>query len=266
MADDSNNSGAWASAAGNAAGIAGNYLGGIAQSKKQQKFALEAMQKQQEMNTAAWEMQNAYNSPTEQMKRLKAAGLNPHLIYGSNASSGLSGTLTPAEVPTRQAAAPPDVNNTMFTYLQARQMDAQYKATIANTEMAQRRTAILELEAGLKNFKLLQETKRSKNYGDLALAEVDTKKWIALRAGELYANEKSKGMLMDQMGHMNQKKLTSYELDNEFKKERNQLAKIGIYSTDHPAFRILIQASQRLGLDLGDFLANRMSDLIGYFK
>jgi hypothetical protein len=29
-----------------------------------------------------WQMQNAYNSPEQQMARLKAAGLNPHLIYG----------------------------------------------------------------------------------------------------------------------------------------------------------------------------------------
>lgn len=38
-----------------------------------------------------WHMQNKYNSPEAQMERFKAAGLNPHLIYGSgtpgNASS-----------------------------------------------------------------------------------------------------------------------------------------------------------------------------------
>lgn len=38
-----------------------------------------------------WNMQNAYNSPEAQMQRFRAAGLNPHLIYGQgnpgNASS-----------------------------------------------------------------------------------------------------------------------------------------------------------------------------------
>lgn len=36
-----------------------------------------------------WNMQNAYNSPEAQMNRFKAAGLNPHLIYGQG-SAGLA--------------------------------------------------------------------------------------------------------------------------------------------------------------------------------
>ena len=36
-----------------------------------------------------WNMQNEYNSPQSQMERFKAAGLNPHLIYGQG-SSGLA--------------------------------------------------------------------------------------------------------------------------------------------------------------------------------
>lgn len=39
-----------------------------------------------------WHMQNAYNSPAEQMKRFGAAGLNPHLIYGQGSSGNASGT------------------------------------------------------------------------------------------------------------------------------------------------------------------------------
>lgn len=35
--------------------------------------------------------QNEYNSPTAQMQRLQAAGLNPNLVYGSQAPAGQSG-------------------------------------------------------------------------------------------------------------------------------------------------------------------------------
>lgn len=35
-----------------------------------------------EQNVAMWEMMNEYNTPTNQMLRFKAAGLNPNLIYG----------------------------------------------------------------------------------------------------------------------------------------------------------------------------------------
>lgn len=34
-----------------------------------------------------WEKQNAYNHPLQQMQRLKEAGLNPHLVYGSGAQT-----------------------------------------------------------------------------------------------------------------------------------------------------------------------------------
>lgn len=37
---------------------------------------------------ADWNMQNEYNSPTNQMARLRAAGLNPHLVYGNGAVAG----------------------------------------------------------------------------------------------------------------------------------------------------------------------------------
>lgn len=34
-----------------------------------------------------WAMQNEYNSPAAQMERLRAAGLNPHLVYGNGADA-----------------------------------------------------------------------------------------------------------------------------------------------------------------------------------
>jgi len=38
--------------------------------------------KQADHNLKLWNMQNEYNSPKQQMKRLKEAGLNPSMIYG----------------------------------------------------------------------------------------------------------------------------------------------------------------------------------------
>lgn len=56
----------------------------IAANKEQSELAY---QRELEM----WNLQNAYNTPAAQMERFKAAGLNPHLIYGQgnagNASS-----------------------------------------------------------------------------------------------------------------------------------------------------------------------------------
>lgn len=39
-----------------------------------------------------WNMQNAYNAPTAQMSRLRQAGLNPNLVYGSGVTGNSAGS------------------------------------------------------------------------------------------------------------------------------------------------------------------------------
>lgn len=48
------------------------------------------------INRWNWNTQNKYNHPKEQMKRLQEAGLNPNLIYGSNAG-GAAGNAAPIQ-------------------------------------------------------------------------------------------------------------------------------------------------------------------------
>lgn len=40
-------------------------------------------------NVKFWKMQNEYNKPSAQMERLKAAGLNPNMIYGTSPTAAL---------------------------------------------------------------------------------------------------------------------------------------------------------------------------------
>lgn len=58
-----------------------------------------------DINLAQWNRENAYNSPTQQMARFKAAGLNPDLIYGqSNEASGGSLVSDPGQASNPAAA------------------------------------------------------------------------------------------------------------------------------------------------------------------
>lgn len=54
---------------------------------KNRQFAEHMYFRQREDALSDWAMQNEYNSPVEQMKRLKAAGLNSNLVYGDGANS-----------------------------------------------------------------------------------------------------------------------------------------------------------------------------------
>ena len=61
------------------------------------KYARESYDKQKADNLAQWHLQNEYNSPQAQMARLRAAGLNPNLVYGNGATTtaGSIGTTAP---------------------------------------------------------------------------------------------------------------------------------------------------------------------------
>lgn len=55
---------------------------------------------------ADYDMQNRYNSPEEQMKRLKKAGLNPNLVYGNGTLANEGATVKPAGVDSWNPQAP----------------------------------------------------------------------------------------------------------------------------------------------------------------
>jgi hypothetical protein len=66
-------------------GAGTGLLGGlfsIGARKKAFKRSKQLMDKQFKMDKQMWDYQNAYNTPLNQMRRLKEAGLNPALMYG----------------------------------------------------------------------------------------------------------------------------------------------------------------------------------------
>lgn len=68
-------------------GQAGNAVMQGIQNRKARQFAFQMYQQQRADALADWNMQNDYDSPTSQMKRLREAGLNPNLVYGKGADN-----------------------------------------------------------------------------------------------------------------------------------------------------------------------------------
>jgi hypothetical protein len=83
--------------------------------KKSRQFAREMYGRQVDDNIRFWNMQNQYNTPTQQVSRLEAAGLNKALMYGGSASgaSGLAGGLSAptAQTPQFKSSNPGDAIN-----------------------------------------------------------------------------------------------------------------------------------------------------------
>lgn len=96
----------------------GSLLGGLGSSslnnkavqntnKANMEIAKYQAQWQQQENERAyqrslnmWNLQNEYNSPTQQMARIRAAGLNPNLVYGNGVTGNSAGS-TPQYEPAK---------------------------------------------------------------------------------------------------------------------------------------------------------------------
>lgn len=60
--------------------------------KYQNEWQSQENEKAYQRNLQMWNLQNAYNSPTQQMARLRSAGLNPNLVYGSGVTGNNAGS------------------------------------------------------------------------------------------------------------------------------------------------------------------------------
>lgn len=125
--------------AANAAAAGGQAVATGKMNRKNRRFAERMYIRQQQDARTQWDMQNAYNSPTQQMQRLREAGLNPHLIYGSGGATSNAAPINqvPFDMPQQQV---PQIGNigaaigdTVSQYIEARRFQAQNKLVDAQT-------------------------------------------------------------------------------------------------------------------------------------
>lgn len=116
----------WA-AAGQLASTAAGAYASATMNRATRKWNEAQYAKQRADALADWTMQNEYNSPQEQMKRLKMAGLNPNLIYGKGAGDMTSGAVRSSDTPAWNPKTPDysGIGDSLMKYMQAKQMDAQ---------------------------------------------------------------------------------------------------------------------------------------------
>lgn len=135
---------------------------------------------------ADWDKQNAYNSPAQQMERLRQAGLNPNLVYGKGADN-VSGSIRSSnmEVPHQQAYAKKvdfsPIGGMVNQYYELKKMKAE-------TDNLALMKVTLEKDAALKDSEL-----RKKDAETLkTISENDRTKWDTQRSKDLFDLEKQR--------------------------------------------------------------------------
>lgn len=134
-------------AAGVAQGV-GAIASSAIQNRQNRKLAEYGYSKDLEM----WHRQNAYNDPKQQMSRLKEAGLNPNLVYGSGSTTGNTGSQMPKyQAPkmdySQAGQAISNVGDQIGQYMSLKKMGAEINYIDANTIARNSQTDLLNQQA-----------------------------------------------------------------------------------------------------------------------
>lgn len=103
-----------------------------------------------------WRMTNAYNSPEQQMARLKKAGLNPALVYGSSSVVGNS----QSQRPTTNI---PDISSSIPNLPQLYETATSIENKRAQTQLIEENERLAEENQKLIKAKLITEGSRAFN-------------------------------------------------------------------------------------------------------
>lgn len=121
----------------------GNLLGSVFGFKSQKdtnEANMELAKYQYEKNLEMWNRNNEYNTPANQVQRMKDAGLNPALMYGSGSVANTSTSMPEYKAPTLQAYT--DFGSLgLDKFAQIPLQQAQIRNLEANTGLSEQRTA-----------------------------------------------------------------------------------------------------------------------------
>lgn len=196
-----------------------SYLGNKQTNEGNMKLAEYQHQKNMEM----WDKNNQYNSPQNQMARLKAAGLNPNLVYGSGAVANSSGQIPQYQAPKVdwRMQSPIDMNSVLQTYQSLALNNAQVDNIKSQTEKT--KTENLGLISDLVGKQ--EGAKNAPKLAELGLSQKSAE------------NEEA------------QKRLVLQKLDIELKQMERDWAKQGMRSGDQIQWRMLFKALDEIGIN-----------------
>ncbi|WNK13549.1 MAG: DNA pilot protein [Microvirus sp.] len=153
------------------------------QNRANRRHAEKMFNWQNDTNISNWAMENEYNSPANQMKRLKEAGLNPALAYGGGATA-TGGTVgrSSAQSPPGQAAQVDgnSMGNFILSFMKMQLDEKRLDVLDAQTKGINEKTLLTQLQSQHQAF---QNYKDPKVFNDSFGYQLD-----ALKLG----NEKTK--------------------------------------------------------------------------
>lgn len=172
-----------------------------------------------------WERANAYNSPESQMSRLKAAGLNPNMVYGSGSAAGNTASTLPRYSAPRMEynyKSPVDLGSVIGMFQDVQMKDAQIDLV-----RQQAKTAREMNEFGYGMYRATGERERASQAGWRSKVLSSQ----AIYSDQMAAEQNRQSVLRSE----------AMAADVMFKRFRNQWMAAGVTSSDHPILRMVVR-------------------------
>ena len=141
-----------------------NLMAQHVENERNRKFAIDM-----------WNKQNEYNLPTNQMQRLRDAGINPHLAYSQGQPMNTSNApASPTGIGSMPQGVAPQMNigevfNALLTSAQVKNMNAQTEKTLAEKKEVESRTVGIDKDNEIKTIELTHKDRQL--LADIGLTE-----------------------------------------------------------------------------------------------
>lgn len=158
-------------------------IGNIGSGRKNRRAAREMNQanidaqlrlnnENREWNERMWNQTNAYNSPAQQMARYKEAGLNPHLIYGSQPQASQPMSASTGAPHSEALPADTTINEIGSSIFQAGQNYIAMRKQQTETDNMEKARQVMDADILQKNASTAESmTRNAKSKFDLQLAQ-----------------------------------------------------------------------------------------------
>lgn len=242
----------WVAIGATIASIAGQIISSNAQRKAQRRGTKRYNEAQKQIasqaraeDLAQWNRENEYSNPTSQMKRLRQAGLNPNLIYGSSTPTGASAHLGQYQAPQIDKNIDPVVpGDTIAGGISSYNNVKVQQAQTDNVKQLTKNAQTQNIGVAMDNVMKAKKIPKAQRWADKQLEklehEVDTEFQSAIQKGQGTSNMvQQRNLLIEQIGETKARKaLTQANLA--WQQAKNKLS--GVMTKD----QFIIQIIQRL--------------------
>ena len=207
-----------------------------------------------------WNATNTYNSPASQMERLKAAGLNPNLVYGNGSATNTASNITPtASKPIPSAMVGSAINSYIDTQQKNLQNDLIASQIFNNGLLSEDiktradrnisahyeslfRSRNIEVDTEMKQFEFSKqkELRQVSIDGQIQLAKKTMLQNKEAEINMLTLDKRNQQILLESYSRLKlmDSQLNNQQLDNAIKQEIKNLRQKGLNESDNVLLRL----------------------------